>query len=227
MSWRQLLPMKTTPNREPMRRLGCWLRLLALALLAWGLLTLALLLAIQASTTLDESSSADAIIVLGAGIQRDGTAGRALTRRATRAAELYRQGLAPRLLCSGGMPVTRPRSEAAACAEVLRNLGVPPEAIFLEEQSRSTEENALYSAAWMQAQGLGRALVVSDGFHMWRTRLIFSAYAADGLAWAYVTAPGAEQANGYWNAVLREVAAVHWFYLRRLLAIDATYLPGI
>jgi uncharacterized SAM-binding protein YcdF (DUF218 family) len=210
-----------------MRRLGCWLRLLALALLAWGLLVLGLLLAIQATATIDESRPAELIVVLGAGIQRDGTAGRALTRRATRAAELYHLGYAPRLLCSGGMPVARPRSEAAACAELLGQLGVPPEAIFLEDQSRSTEENALYSAAWMQAQGLRRALVVSDGFHMWRVRLIFSAYQAEGLAWAYVAAPGADQASGYSDSVLREVAAVHWFYLRRLLGIEATYVPGI
>ncbi|MDW8171010.1 MAG: YdcF family protein [Anaerolineae bacterium] len=209
-------------------RPGCLLRSLALGLLIWGLMVAALLVAIQTTATIDESQSAEVIIVLGAGIQRDGTAGRALTRRATRAAELYHLGYAPRLLCSGGMPVARPRSEAIACAELLGQLGVPLKAIFLEDQSRSTEENALYSAAWMEAQGLRRALVVSDGFHMWRARLIFSAYGApEGLQWAYVAAPGAERAVGYWQSVLREVAAVHWFYLRRLLAIEATYIPGI
>ncbi|MFJ1704042.1 YdcF family protein [Kitasatospora sp. NPDC088346] len=66
-----------------------------------------------------------------------------------RAAELYRRGLAPVLVFSGGANRTRPdlfpRGEAVRFAERARELGVPDEAILLEPEARHTGENIALS----------------------------------------------------------------------------------
>ena len=223
---RSSVPMPApTPSWGGWRWLGRALKGVALISLLWAVFACGMALLIHTTASINERRSADVIIVLGAGINRDGSAGRALTRRAIQAAELYQQGYAPFVLCTGGMPVRRPRTEAQACAQVLRERGVPDSAIVLEEQSRSTEENALYSLQTMQAQAWSQALVVSDGFHMWRTRLIFGSY---GIQAHSVGVQGAEdRLLSYSQSVVREVAAVHWYFLRRWLNIDQTYVAGI
>ena len=53
--------------------------------------------------------------------------------------------LLPHVLCTGAQADGYPRSEADACREVLMREGVPESAIWLEDESRSTEENAINS----------------------------------------------------------------------------------
>ena len=48
------------------------------------------------------------------------------------------------------------RSEAAAMRDFLQDLGVPAEAVWLEELSRNTRENALYTAEILEARAWGR-----------------------------------------------------------------------
>ena len=70
-------------------------------------------------------------------------------RVAAHAAELYMRGLAPVLICSGGFgkltmnAFSRPEAEqfAALCVEY----GVPKEAILIENRSKNTGENFLFS----------------------------------------------------------------------------------
>ena len=117
-----------------------------MALMLGGLVySLGFIALIHHTGTLDNTQAADVIIVLGAGLLRDGRPGQALTRRSERGAELWHRGIAPFALCTGGQAESFPRSEAAACREVLQRSGVPAAVILLEERSRSTEENASYS----------------------------------------------------------------------------------
>src|SRR5262245_17053766 len=70
-------------------------------------------------------------------------------RVAEYAAELYLQGWAPRLLCSGKAGTfTRDRftkSEAEIFAEIALQKGVPGEAILIEAESINTGENLIFS----------------------------------------------------------------------------------
>src|SRR5690606_795819 len=118
----------------------------------------------------DSAQPADVIVVLGAGLRRDGRPGPALVRRGERAAQLYAEGYAPAVLCSGGYAMTQTRSEADACREVLLENGVPEESIFLEDRSRSTEENALYTRELMRANDRHTLQAVSDGYQPLPTR---------------------------------------------------------
>ena len=90
--------------------------------------------------------------------------------RLWRAARLYRQGLAPRILVSGGSHTGtdgRPlMPEAEAMKQVLITLGVPAGAIDTEIRSRNTRDNATESARQI---GPGqRVALVTSAFHMRR-----------------------------------------------------------
>jgi uncharacterized SAM-binding protein YcdF (DUF218 family) len=96
----------------------------------------------------------------------------ALQARVEKAVALYHQGLAPRLLFSGGVGVNPP-SEARVMRELALRLGVPEAACVLEERSLSTEQNARYCADVLRSHGARRVVVVSDPFHLLRARQSF------------------------------------------------------
>ena len=215
-------------EHNPTPRRWRWLLYLirgaAITLVIWLLVVALLLLTIDRVGEIDGAAPADVIIVLGAGVQRDGSAGYALTRRAERAAMLWQMDYAPLLICSGGQAPGFPRSEAEACRDVLLRSGVPSDAVLLERRSTSTEENAIFSGELMREQGLQRALVVSDSFHIYRAGLIFAHYGVDA---AFSPVP-LHHIRGYPNynqSMLREVAALHWWTFKTLLGLPATSFP--
>jgi uncharacterized SAM-binding protein YcdF (DUF218 family) len=85
---------------------------------------------------------ADVMIVLGTND----------TRVADYGAELYQQGLAPRVVVTGGVAHTNDllathwdRSEAEVFADILLARGVPRECLLLEKQASNTAQNIAYS----------------------------------------------------------------------------------
>lgn len=196
----------------------------ALALLAAWVLGSALLAGIIVYTgTVDEAVRADAIIVLGAALSRDGTPYKALTRRSAHAARLWRDGRAPMIICTGGIgrTVRIPRSEADGCREVLMREGVPRTAIVLEETSRSTEENAGNARAIMAARGWRRAILVSDSYHVFRGSYIARRAGIDVVR-SPVPTTAVSSPLFYVLSVLREVMAVEW----QLLSIGRPTFVG-
>ena len=178
------------------------------ALLSWLALNAALAIGIHLQGRAGPLEPADVIIVLGSAVNRDGSAGPSLTRRAARAATLWKDGVAAAILCTGGLTEGRPRSEAAACRDVLVAQGVPAAAIHLEDRSRSTEENARFSRPILDAQGWHSAALVTDPYHMLRARWIFSTF---GIA--HQPAPVGRDGialGWYLNRLGREVIALQW-----------------
>lgn len=199
-------------------------RLVLLALLLWAWVVLVLLLVIDGYGRVDRAQPADVIVVLGAGLRRNNTPGPALTRRTARAVELWRAGYAPIIICTGGKPGNRTRSEADACAELLRAAGIPDDVIFLEDRSRSTEENALETHALMQANNWQSAVVVSDGFHLFRALRLFR---NEGLLIFTSPAFNAPPAGEYLVFLAREVVAFHWQVVKEAFSLSTTYVQGI
>jgi uncharacterized SAM-binding protein YcdF (DUF218 family) len=161
------------------------------------------------------------IVVLGAGLQPNNQPGPALIRRTNQAATLWERGIADRIICSGGFGLNRERSEADGCAELLRGHGIPAEAILLEEQSRSTEENAIYTGEVMTGNGWQTAVLVSDGYHLLRATWIFSRQDIN-----HSTSPA--EAPPFFNllaSTLRELIAFHWLAVKWLFNIPVTYVP--
>lgn len=124
------------------------------------------------STPVHMTPRADAIVVLGARVLAGGLPGGSLRARVERGVELWRAGAAPLLVLTGGLG-PHPPAEAEVMRRLCRELGVPDEALLLEAQSRSTWDNARFTAALLRARGLGRVLLVTDAFHLYRARQHF------------------------------------------------------
>ena len=147
----------------PVSRRRLWLKLgVAVPLLATLLTISALLLSENLLCIRAPTIPADAIVVLGGDV----------VHRPKRALELYRQGKAPRVIISG----------AGDCHEVhgyLAGKGVPADAIQLECQSRSTQQNASFTVPLLRARGARRVIVVTSWFHSRRALNCFRHYAPE------------------------------------------------
>jgi uncharacterized SAM-binding protein YcdF (DUF218 family) len=119
---------------------------------------------------LDERSPADAIVVLGAA-QYNGRPSPVLKARLDHAIELFRAGLAPMLVVTGGIGTGDRVSEASVGHRYLRSHQIPDSAIIVRPDGRTTEESMRSVAEWMHERELARALLVSDPFHMARLSL--------------------------------------------------------
>lgn len=128
------------------------------------------------------------------------------------------------VVCSGGKPGNRTRSEADACAELLRNDGVPQEAILLEDHSRSTEENAMETHAIMNAQGWQTAIIVSDAYHVFRAHRLFH---NEGILTYTSPVTFDPPPIEYVVYMAREVVAFHWQLLKEALNLPITYVQSI
>jgi uncharacterized SAM-binding protein YcdF (DUF218 family) len=85
----------------------------------------------------DEQRPADAIVVMGAA-QYDGEPSPIFEARLEHAVALYRAGVAPRLVVTGGKADGDRTTEAAAARAYAMAHGVPGDRILVEDQSRTT-----------------------------------------------------------------------------------------
>ncbi|MEW6547728.1 MAG: YdcF family protein [Bacillota bacterium] len=99
--------------------------------------------------------------------------------RALRAADLYRRGLAPRVLIAGGYNRELGQTEAEFLGRLALEQGVAREDLILEMRSANTEENVAMGRELLEKLGLlpqDTVLLVSAPLHMRRARLIFEHY---------------------------------------------------
>lgn len=214
------------PRRARLPRLSRrLLRVVLVLVIAWLTLCIALASAVHFYGLTDRAEHEDVILVLGSGLNRNGTPGPSLRNRSERAAALWHEGYAPMIICSGGYAARGAiRSEASGCADVLRENGVPESAIILEEQARSTEENAVYSHQIMRERGWETALVVSDGYHLLRATWILS---QEGMTFTTSPASTPPRFFNHLTAIAREVVALHWQVLKTVLGLPYTFVPWL
>lgn len=117
---------------------------------------------------------ADAIIVLGAQVQRNGRPSAALRGRVQRAVAVYHAGFAPRLVVTGGVGEAGV-AEASVMQALAVAAGVPEEAVVIEGRATRTLESAHAVGVIGRQAGWQSVIVVSDPFHLWRTALMFLA----------------------------------------------------
>ena len=83
---------------------------------------------------------------------------------ARRAAELYLQGYAPKILFTGGLGRNTegllPEPEAVRFAKVAMECGVPERDIILEDKSANTKENILFTRAKLEQLGIPHAHIL-------------------------------------------------------------------
>lgn len=118
----------------------------------------------------DDIGQTDVGIVLGSKVELTGQPSPRLAARLDRAAELYRQGRFATVIVSGGTGVEG-FDEARVMKDWLVAHGVPAKAILLDSQGVNTWATAVNSAALMRSHGFASATVVTQYFHIPRTRL--------------------------------------------------------
>ncbi|MGV3623705.1 MAG: YdcF family protein [Archangium sp.] len=152
----------------------------------------------------DDAAPSDAIVVLGARVQPDGSPSPTLKARAEHAAELFNNGLAPKLIFSGGVGDFG-KSEASVARDVVVKLGVPSEACVLEEDSHSTKQNAQFTARLLPRNS--SVIIVTDPSHLPRAKRLFINQQLTVTGSPVMNAPRHVELTErvYWT--LREVAA--------------------
>ena len=120
----------------------------------------------------DYRRQADVIVVLGAKAFPDGSCSLALSDRVRTACLLYHQGLAPRLIMSGG-PVAGDMTEPEAMRRLAVSLGVPNAAILLDAGGRNTHATVRDTTEIFARYQMRRVLVVSHFFHLPRIKMAY------------------------------------------------------
>jgi uncharacterized SAM-binding protein YcdF (DUF218 family) len=121
----------------------------------------------------EEIRHADAIVVLGGGVNR----GRYLTlsssHRLVRGVQLYHEGKAQKIIFSGGVSPKAGVAEGAVLAQEARRMLIPPENILIEKNSRRTYEQAVETKKILEPMRWKSIILVTSYAHMKRALLCF------------------------------------------------------
>jgi uncharacterized SAM-binding protein YcdF (DUF218 family) len=170
----------------------------------------------------DQARPAGAIVVMGAA-QFDGTPSAVFESRLQHGLDLYEQGLAERVVVTGGRQEGDRFTEAESGANWLRARGVPDEALRLEVDGKNSYEQLAASQNFLSAEDVDEVIVVSDPFHGKRLEEI-----ADELDLVAHVSPTDTSPISGWSearAMVRETVAVSAGRLigyRRLMRVDDT-----
>jgi uncharacterized SAM-binding protein YcdF (DUF218 family) len=129
----------------------------------------------------DETTSADVAIVLGAAAYRTRPSP-VFAERINHAIELYRRGWVKLIIFTGGFGRGRAQADSQIAREYALQRGVPASAIYIETVSTDTEENLVEAQKLMQLHGWQTALLVSDPLHMYRSHLVADDLGIDALS---------------------------------------------
>ena len=148
--------------------------------------------------------------------------------RVTGAVALARRYPEARLIFSGGAAniLAEDITESAVAQRFFKEMGLPPERLEIEDQSRNTIENARFSRRIADPQ-LGETwLLVTSAYHMPRSVGCFRAEGFDVLAYPvdYSTPTGAEIYRPS-TATIRNAEKVH-FAIREYLGLLAYRVSG-
>ena len=185
-----------------------WVMRIGYALVA---LSLVITFSLMITATLDQPEpSADAVIVLGAGIRGDRVPA-TLAARLKRAVEYAEPNPKTLFIVTGGQGQGESITEALAMKRYLiSTLGVREDRILMEDRATSTQENFRYSLPILR-EHLGenaRVVFVTSAFHMFRAELVAK---KEGVQAEALSCPTT------WylipNCYLREAVAIVQYYL--------------
>jgi len=163
---------------------------------------------IEQQSTRDEAQKADVILVLGAAEYR-GRPSPVLRARLDHALDLYRRGIAPRIMTTGGAGGDPVFTEGGVGRAYLTGHGVPSEAVVVENESESTVESLAMAGEIMQRMGLHSVVVVSDGYHIFRVKKMLQNRGLDVFG-----SPRPEQhvepLHERWNYVKQAIGYILW-----------------
>jgi uncharacterized SAM-binding protein YcdF (DUF218 family) len=141
--------------------------------------------------SVNEITKADAAIVLGAKI-KGGKPLPVFEERINHGIWLYKNGYVDKLIFTGGINTDSEYSESSTARDFALKNSVPDDDIFIEERSKTTQENLFYAAQTAKAKGITTVIIVSDPIHMKRAMLIakdnnLTAYSSPTPSTKYIT----------------------------------------
>jgi len=155
----------------------------------------------------DEARPAAAIVVLGAA-QYVGRPSPVLRARLDHAIALWRRGLAPRIIFTGGFGERDTTSEAAVGQRYAVKQGVPPKNILIENSGRSTAESMQHVATLMDAEPSRDVILVSDPFHMLRLSVLARRFGLTPYTSPTRTSPISRSRKEEWSYLFAESVKV-------------------
>lgn len=174
------------PQRVPWRRrLVTWAKRLLLLAMVWLVVHLTIMFLVGYS---EDLRPADAAVVLGNYVNNDGTPGPVVKARLDRALELYRSGLVHTIIVSGAV-WTGNYNEPAGMRRYLIEQGVPAKNIIEDPRGVNTYHTAINTLATMRERNIRSVTIVTDFYHILRTRLAFSLTGIEDARSVYARAP--------------------------------------
>lgn len=190
--------------------------ILVLAVLAPPVLGTALIGSIYWQARTDETRPVDAIVVLGAA-QYNGRPTSVLRARLDHVLTVYDEGYAPFVVVTGGKQQGDVTTEAEASRDYLIEHGVPATSILMENEGRDTWQSLQGVASLLKERELSRVLLVSDGFHLMRAKMMARDLGLTAFASAAADSPirpGSSREFGY---VAREAVAILAYAVKSVL----------
>jgi uncharacterized SAM-binding protein YcdF (DUF218 family) len=130
--------------------------------------------AVRRQAVRDEARRADAIVVFGAA-QYNGTPSPVFKARLDHAFDLEERGLAPLIVTTGGSGGDPHFTEGGVGRDYLIQRGAAVGKILSDTRSETSYQNVLAAARLLHQRGAKTCIAVSDGFHLYRVKLMFSA----------------------------------------------------
>jgi uncharacterized SAM-binding protein YcdF (DUF218 family) len=145
---------------------------LLLALLALAYAERSLYRAIREQAAREEATPADALVVFGAA-EYNGAPSPVLKTRLDHAFDLEERGLAPLLITTGGSGGDPQYTEAGVGRDYLIQRGVAEAKILVDTRSLTTYESVKALTLLLRQRQKHTCIAVSDGFHLYRIKLMF------------------------------------------------------
>lgn len=189
-----------------------WFRILAALFLFAAIWVCAVYWLVNRQANKDESQKADAIVVFGAA-EYAGHPSPVYRARLDHAYTLFREGMAPLVVTTGGGAQDPHFTEGGVGRDYLVSRGVPDRNIIAETQSNDTSESAVRVANIFRENGLHTCLAVSDSYHMFRVKQMLG---RQGIT-VYASPRPDSRLPGRWERIrlkLREVMSYTAWKLR-------------
>jgi uncharacterized SAM-binding protein YcdF (DUF218 family) len=201
-------------------RLGLCLLIAVVAVAGWAAYR------IQAQGAVDEQRPADAIVVLGAA-QYNGRPSPVLEARIRHGVDLFRAGIAPLLIVTGGKASGDRTTEAAVARIWAEANGVPAAAILAEDHGRTTLESLEAVAVILRQHNLSSAVFVSDRTHMLRVLRIATDQGITAWGSPTTTSPVDAEAGSRTTATVHELGALALYFVGAGHAIAEESTTGL
>ena len=122
------------------------------------------------------------------------------------------------VIVSGGKGSDEHASEAACMRDYLVDAGIAVERILVEDRSHNTWQNMMCSAQLMEEQDLNveqGVLIVSNGFHLTRARMLWDRVTGEGEEVSTLAAPSSHLTSRLWMYIREPLALAKSFVFDR------------